>query len=101
MVRAKFTYVSYSTSLTPVQERAADGSYKTVGNQEMRTMRFAPVYANNDPNHENSKFWKYSPSGSIELGTVNQKAWENFKLGGEYYVDFTEASPPPELKAAD
>lgn len=40
---------------------------------------------------ENEKFYRYTPSGSIELSTVNAEAAKNFELGKEYYVDFTEA----------
>jgi hypothetical protein len=99
-VRAKFTYQSYTTSREPIGKHA-DGKYVVTGYQEKRTMRFSPVFHNNVPGHENAKFWEYSPSGMIELGTVNPAAWEYFKLGGEYYIDFTEASPPPEIKPAD
>lgn len=93
-VRAKFTFVSYSTGLHDVWD---PDTRKSLGKTEMRTLKFAPVYANNDPEHENSKFWRASPQGSIELGTINPEAWSKFKLGGEYYIDFTEASPPPEI----
>lgn len=61
------------------------------GDEEMQTIKLNPVYANNDPEHENSKFWKYSPSGSISLGTINPAAAAYFELGGEYYIDFTKA----------
>lgn len=58
---------------------------------ELRTIVLQPVYANGDPEHENSKFWAASPSGEIKLGTINPAAWEAFELGSEYYVDFTKA----------
>jgi len=57
----------------------------------LRTLIFSPVYANNDPQHENTKFWDTSPSGEIKLGTVNPDAWNYFTLGKEYYIDFAEA----------
>ena len=38
--------------------------------------------------NENIKFYKYSPSGSIELGTVNEGAAAQFEISKEYYVDF-------------
>lgn len=59
--------------------------------QEMRTIVLNPVYSQ-DPNSENRQFWKYSPSGEIRLGTVNQSAWEQFVLNEEYYVDFVPAN---------
>lgn len=40
---------------------------------------------------ENAQFWKYTPSGSIELTTINSLALEQFIPGKEYYVDFTPA----------
>jgi hypothetical protein len=40
---------------------------------------------------ENKEFYKYSPSGSIELGTVNEGAAAQFEIGKEYYIDFTPA----------
>ncbi len=93
-VRAKFTLTGHRSMLTT---RLVDKSksYNEPGNQqqvELRTLEFSPVYANNDPKHENSKFWDASPSGKIELGTVNPEAWSQFELGEEYYIDFTPAS---------
>ncbi len=57
----------------------------------MRTVVLQPVYANNDPQHENSRFWDATPTGEIRLGTINPAAWEAFELNREYYVDFTPA----------
>lgn len=48
------------------------------------------VYDEN-PNSENGKFFKYTPAGQIDLSTVNQSALEEFEVGKEYYVDFTQA----------
>ena len=62
------------------------------GEQEVQTIKLSPVYGNGDPEHENTKFWQASPSGSIELGTVNEAAARQFELGKEYYIDFTPAS---------
>lgn len=41
---------------------------------------------------ENKSFFKYTPSGQISLGIVNQPALEQFEVGAEYYVDFNKAS---------
>jgi hypothetical protein len=49
-----------------------------------------PVYSS-DPQSENAKFFDATPWGSIQLGTVNAAAAEQFKAGGEFYVDFTPA----------
>jgi hypothetical protein len=77
MVRAKFKVVRI--------ERVLDGPSET------QTIVLSPVYANGDPEHENTKFWKYTPSGEIRLSTVNTAAAEQFAEGGEFYVDFTRA----------
>lgn len=62
-----------------------------VGGQEMQTVVLNPVYGNSDPEHENTKFWKYTPSGEVRLGTINAAAAAYFELDGEYYLDFTKA----------
>jgi len=93
-VRAKFTYVGYEASLqAEFNEKKPDGSvdYNKPTPVELRSLRFNPVYGNGDPNHENTKFWKASPSGEIRLGTVNPAAWSAFEMGKEYYIDFTPA----------
>lgn len=57
----------------------------------MSTIVLSPVYGNDDPEHENSKFWRYTPSGEVKLGTVNAEAAEYFELGKEYYLTFEKA----------
>lgn len=92
--RAKFKYTGYSaTQHNTYPHTTADGKtdHARPVPVEMRTMQFAPVYGNGDPNHENTRFWNASPSGEIKLGTVNPAAWEQFEMGKEYYVDFTPA----------
>ncbi len=75
MVRAKFKVQSYETSLQQ--------------NEELRTIKLTAVY---DGSPENKEFFKYTPNGSINIGVLNQKAWEQFPLGREMYVDFTDAT---------
>lgn len=58
---------------------------------EVWSLEFAPVYANNDPRHENSVFWAYSPGGSFKLDTVNKRAVESLELAHEYYLDVSPA----------
>ncbi|MHB9148335.1 MAG: hypothetical protein ACYC2U_08245 [Candidatus Amoebophilus sp.] len=53
----------------------------------------SPVYST-DPNHENKKFWDATPAGQIQMWIQNPEAFKHFKLGKEYYVDFTLASMP-------
>jgi len=59
---------------------------------EVWSLKMAPVYPNNDPNHENSVFWAYSPGGTFELQTINRAAAERLELGREYYIDITPAA---------
>lgn len=90
-VRAKFRVQKVEIQLQDRYERDEKGNHARVGVDELRTIIMAPVSANNDPDHENSRFWRMSPSGELRLGTINRSAWESFELGKEYYVDFTEA----------
>jgi hypothetical protein len=96
MVRAKFRLDRYETSMQTIWK---DG--QPSGQEEMRTLHFSAVYGNGDPSHENSKFWAFTPAGNLTLGTVNRAAWEQFVLGGEYYLELSLASPPPIVKATD
>lgn len=75
MVRAKFRVSSYETFLDH--------------GEELRRIKFNVVV---DGSPENKEFFKWTPSGQIEFGTLNRKAWEQFPLGAEMYVDFTEAT---------
>lgn len=92
--RAKFKYIGYTSSLQqfyPHQKEDGGTDYSRPESKEMRSLEFSPVAASADPNHENTKFWQYTPSGSIKLGTVNPEAWQQFEIGKEYYVDFSPA----------
>lgn len=42
-------------------------------------------------NEENASFFKYTPSGVINMSIVQEDAAKYFTPGKEYYVDFTEA----------
>lgn len=92
-VRAKFKLDSFESSLQVVgYDKKADGTddYSKPIVKEMRTLKMTPVYSN-DPQSENRRFWNASPSGSLNLGVINQDAWKHFELGEEYYLDFTPA----------
>jgi hypothetical protein len=41
---------------------------------------------------ENKKFFKWTPSGEIRIGTINTEVIKEFRPGAEYYVDFTLAT---------
>ena len=36
-------------------------------------------------------FWKYTPTGTLEMTITNRSAADQFKAGKAFYVDFTEA----------
>lgn len=60
-------------------EEASDGC---------KTIRLSAVYDAN-PESENGKFFKWTPSASISLSTINPVASSQFEEGKEVYVDFT------------
>lgn len=97
MTRAKFKLDQVQIVNRAIRVRDENGNYKksesgadVYETRELHTLIFSPVYSNN-PQSENSKFWDASPSGSIQLGTVNPEAWGMFELDKEYYIDFTPA----------
>lgn len=52
------------------------------------SIKLFPVVSGSE---ENKRFYKYTPSGSIELSTINLEAAGQFLPGHDYYVDFTPA----------
>ena len=40
---------------------------------------------------ENESFFRYTPWGNCEIGTINESAAAQFDEGAEYYLDFTKA----------
>lgn len=40
---------------------------------------------------ENDQFFHLTPYGLLNMGTVNDKAFQQFHEGEEFYVDFTPA----------
>lgn len=71
MVRAKF----YVDSVKPY-------------NDEATTVLLRAVVSGSE---ENKSFWKYTPSGEIQMTISNPNALAQFVVGQEYYVDFTIA----------
>lgn len=41
---------------------------------------------------ENEQFWKYTPSGSMEMYITNPSAAGFFEKGKEYFLDFSRAN---------
>ncbi len=40
---------------------------------------------------ENESFFRWTPTASLRMGTVNQAAFQQFEAGKEYYVDISPA----------
>ena len=78
MVRAKFRCMSVE------EVEGYDGTNRW-------NVRFCPVSGTSE---ENERFWSATPDGLIELRVVNKDAVDEFKVGGEYYVDFQQAAEP-------
>lgn len=52
------------------------------------TVSLHPVYSGSP---ENDAFYRLTPGGAIMLSTVSSVALSAFKVGAEFYVDFTPA----------
>jgi hypothetical protein len=53
-----------------------------------QSVEMCAVYST-DPNHENKKFWQYTPDGKFFIRYVNSDI--KFEAGKEYYIDITLA----------
>ncbi len=58
-------------------------------NKDGGTVKMTPVMSGSP---ENESFFKWTPWGAIEIGTINQEALAEFNPGDEFYVDFTKAA---------
>ena len=76
-IRAKFLVQSITTTK------------RWNGPGHIGTVKLSPVSSGSE---ENKKFYEATPSGSIEIGTINAEALAKFEIGKEFYVDFTPAS---------
>ena len=79
-VRAKF-YVS--------EVKASKNNYGGKDGEVLTTIKLQPVSGTSE---ENKQFFRWTPAGSIDLGTVNPAVVEQFHIGDEFYIDFTPAS---------
>jgi hypothetical protein len=57
------------------------------GAEILHGYKFSPVTSGSK---ENEQFFKWTPSGSLEFGTVQAQA---FEIGKEYYLDLSEPEP--------
>lgn len=78
-VRAKF-YVS--------EVKQSKNSWGGTEGDLLTTIKLAPVSGTSD---ENKAFFRWTPTGSIDLGTVNPDVVAQMHIGDEFYVDFTPA----------
>lgn len=78
-VRAKF-------KCTEIVQR----SHYEKENPVLYVAKFVPVMEGSE---ENKKFYHYSPSGSLELGTIKEMP---FEIGKEYFLDISLAAAPVE-----
>ena len=83
-VRAKF-YVS--------EVKQSKNNYGGTDGELLTTIKLMPVTGNNE---ENKQFFRWTPSGSIDLGTVSPDVVKQFRIGDEFYIDFIRANGPAE-----
>jgi hypothetical protein len=55
---------------------------------EVQSVKLEPVTSGSE---ENKAFYEATPSGSIQLDTLNENAGKYFELGKSYYLDFKAA----------
>jgi hypothetical protein len=92
-VRAKFRLNRFESTMMMQPKPKAEGQPQEYESVEMRSFYFHPAYSS-DPSSENAKFWQASPNGELRMGVVNQGVWPLFKLGQDYYLDFSPADDP-------
>lgn len=95
-VRAKFMVTRVEIGMNSTARKDDTGNYVMENGRnvydkvEMRTIVTHPVY-DDRAGSENKQFWDASPSGELKLGTINPRAWRQFEIDKEYYLDFTPA----------
>lgn len=80
-VRAKF-YVS--------EVKQSKNNYGGQNGELLTTIKLLPVSGTSE---ENKAFFRWSPAGTIDLGTLNPAVVAQMHIGDEFYVDFTPATP--------
>lgn len=65
-------------------------AHTTDGTPTSQHVVASPVFKNQDPDSENSRFWTATPSGQIDLYISNVDAFGFFQAGDLVYVDFTK-----------
>lgn len=93
-VRAKFEVTQIDRILSfkyPDKTKEGHANYSLPEEIEVQTIKMRPVGKDSE---ENKVFWDATPSGTLELQTINPKAWRYFELGQEFYIDFKPVPPP-------
>jgi len=85
-VRAKFKVEKIERTLGSIN-KVVDGR-QTWNTGEVHTITLQPVVKGSP---ENDKFFAATPGGEIKLYCTSLDASEQFELGKEYYIDFTQA----------
>jgi hypothetical protein len=77
-VRAKFK----------VNKKTEMLGWSGIQNEVMVTVTMNPVTSGSE---ENKEFYKYTPSGSLDISVMPKSVADFFELGKEYYLDFIRA----------
>lgn len=77
----------YKTIKTNMSVRAKFKVTEKVITEQGDKITLQPVIGGS---HENEQFFKWTPYGKIEMGTINPEASKQFEVGKEYYIDFTK-----------
>jgi hypothetical protein len=70
------------------------GDYSGTGNVTGIKVNASPVYAPNDLESENGKFWTATPNGQLWMQINNPECFDFFKAGEFIYLTFTQAASP-------
>ena len=65
--------------------------HSTDGTQHSERVVLSPVFKEDDPSAENSRFWSATPAGQVDLYISNPSAFGLLKNGKAFYLDFTPA----------
>jgi len=95
---SKLTPKPFATRCKFICENVVGGEDQRPNN-DMVSWFFRPVNSTGDPDHENSKFWKYTPAGSLQI-SVSKEHYKGAhpEIGKEYFLDLVEA-PPASIEA--
>ena len=56
-----------------------------------RRVKLSPAFPGKDATEEDKAFWRYTPSGSIDMYIDNPPASDLFEIGKNYYITFEAA----------